>query len=192
MFEERYASLILVIAALLCVSAAEELECIRDFHRLEFDLVDNNLNLDSLTRSFFPPNTPSVPVVEVFYTISNSSDPSQHPLILEIQGDLNETGLAVLARYRFRWSETPIYLFMDPNVLERLALFTIRIRTNPARLLLRRPVCENFTSNGIPLPEYHLNQLTSLVRAHVFIGNIHFTCWLLRTPVKYMYACTFI
>ena len=113
--------------------------CIRDYHRLESELVNNDLNLDSLTRSFFPPNTPSVPVVEVFYTISNSSDPNQHPLILEIQGVLNETELAVLAKYRYRWSETPIYLFMDPTILEKLALYTIRIRSSPARLVITKP-----------------------------------------------------
>ena len=139
-------------------------ECIRDYHSLESELVENNLNLDSLTRSFFPPNTPSVPVVEVFYTISNSSDPNQHPLILELQGALDETELAVLAKYRYRWSETPIYLFIGPTLLEKLALFTIRVKSSPARLVITKPLCGNYTINRIPLPEYHLNQMTSLVQ----------------------------
>ena len=153
---------VIALQYLFSVTLGEE-GCIRDYHRLESELVNNDLNLDSLTRSFFPPNTPSVPVVEVFYTISNSSDPNQHPLILEIQGVLNETELAVLAKYRYRWSETPIYLFMDPSILKKLALYTIRIRSNPARLVITNPLCDNYTINGIPLPQYHLNQMTSLV-----------------------------
>ena len=169
-YEDKYVLLLFGLAVILRFSAAAELECIRDYHRLEMELVNNDLNLDSLTRSFFPPNTPSVPVVEVFYTISNSSDP--HPLILEIGGDLNEIGLAVLANYRYRWSVTPIYLFLDPNVLERLALFAIRIRSNPARLVISRPMCNNYTLNGVPLPEYHLNQLTSLVRLYNIIIHV--------------------
>ena len=153
--------LLLGIIALQHVSFAAD--CIRDYHSLESELVENEQNLDSLTRSFFPPNTPSVPVVEVFYTISNSSDPNQHPLTLEIEGGLNETALAVLASYRYRWTETPIYLFMDPHILEKLALFTVIIRSNPARLVIGQPLCNNYMISGVPLPEYHLNQMTSLV-----------------------------
>ena len=138
-------------------------ECIRDYHILESELVENELNLDSLTRSFFPPNTPSVPVVEVFYTISNVSGPDQHPLILELEGGHDETELALLAKYRYRWSKTPIYLFMDPIILEKLALFTVRINSIPARLVIRQNLCDNYTISGIPLPQYYLNQMTSLV-----------------------------
>lgn len=157
-------NVLLFISVVVFQNLSTAQECIRDYHALEVELVEKDLNLDSLTQSFFPPNTPSVPVVEVFYTITNSSSPDQHPLILEIQGNLNDTELAVLAKYRYRWSETPIYLFMAPNILERLALFTIRIRSNPARLAIGRPLCDNYTIRGVPLPEYHLNQMTSLVR----------------------------
>ena len=152
----------LVLVGQTLSSAAEE--CIRDYHELEASLVGNPLNLDSLTQSFFPPNEPSVPVVDVFYTVSDSQDPDQHPLVLAIQG-LNETELIVLAQYRYRWSETPIYLFMDPNILELLALFTIRLRYHAVRVVVR-PLCDNYTIENIPLPEYHLNQMTALVSAH--------------------------
>ena len=151
---------VVVLTAFFSPTTAVE-KCIRDYHELEAALVENSLNLDSLTRSFFPPNEPSVPVVEVFYTVSNSSDPDQHPLVLEMQG-LNRTELTVLANYRYRWSQTPVYLFMDPIILERLALFTIRLRYHAVRLTVK-PICDNYTIDNIPLPEYHLNQMTALV-----------------------------
>ena len=172
MFFRGLFTIIAVLPGHLSASDGAQDACIRDYHSLESELADNDLNLDSLTRSFFPPNAPSVPVVEVFYTISNSSDPNQHPLILEMQGSLNETELAILAKYRYRWSKTPMYLFMDPNVLEKLALFTIRVRSSPARLLITKPFCENYTINGIPLPEYHLNQMTSLVCLFINSWNV--------------------
>ena len=161
-----FGRVILLVAVVLAAQAFSPTtaveKCIRDYHELEAALVENSLNLDSLTRSFFPPNEPSVPVVEVFYTISNSSDPDQHPLVLEIEG-LNQTELTVLSKYRYRWSETPIYLFMDPIILERLALFTIRLQYHAVRLAVK-PICDNYTIDSIPLPEYYLNQMTALVR----------------------------
>ena len=130
----------LVLAALSPTSAAHE--CIRDYQELEASLFSNPLNLDSLTRSFFSPNEPSVPVVEAFYTFSDSQNPEEHLLVLELQG-ANETELSALAQYRYRWSETPIYLFMDPDVLELLALFTIRPRYHAVRVVVR-PICDNY------------------------------------------------
>ena len=165
-----YLFVTLVLAA-LSPSAAEE--CIRDYHELEASLVGNPLNLDSLTRSFFPPNEPSVPVVEAFYIVSDSLDSDQHPLVLETQG-ANETELSALAQYRYRWSDTPIYLFMDPEVLELLALFTIRLRYHAVRVVVR-PICDNYTRDKVPLPEYYLNQMTSLVSVHVWSVRVSFT-----------------
>ena len=102
-FSKLVLCLIAVLVRLQYYSLAVAMEeCIQDYHSLEFELVENDLNLDGLTRCFFPPNTPSTPVVEVVYHIS----------------DLNRT-------YIYRWTETPIYLFIDPFLLERLALHTI-------------------------------------------------------------------
>ena len=165
-----YLIVTLALAALSPTSAAEE--CIRHYHELEASLVGNPLNLDSLTRSFFPPNEPSVPVVEAFYTLSDSQDPDQHPLVLEIQG-ANETELSALAQYRYRWSDTPIYLFMDPEVLELLSLFTIRLRYHAVRVVVR-PICDNYTRDKVPLPEFLFNQMTALVSVHVWSVRVSF------------------
>ena len=165
-----YLFVTLALVALSPTSAAEE--CIKDYHKLEASLVGNDLNLDSLTRSFFSPNEPSVPVVEAFYTVSDSQNPEEHPLVLELQG-ANETELSALAQYRYRWSETPIYLFMDPKVLELLALFTIRLRYHAVRVVVR-PICDNYTRDKLPLPEYFLNQMTALVSVHVWSVRVSF------------------
>ena len=135
--------------------------CIRDYFELEKSLFSNTLNIDSLTQAWFPPNEQSVSVIEVFYYV-NDSNLDEHPLVLELGGKLNESELLRRSDYRYRWSDTPIYLFMDPQILEALSLHVIRILPHQARLVVY-PICLNYTSQGIPLPEYHLNQMTSLV-----------------------------
>ena len=142
--------------------------CIRDYHELERSLISSSLNIDSLTKTFFPPNLPNPPVVTVLYYLNNSNL-TDHPVnILEREEYENNANELLSHNYQFRWSENPLYLFMDPNILEVLSLFSIRIRSHTARLVVD-PICMNYTVDGIPLPEFFLNQMTSLV------SNIEFT-----------------
>ena len=143
-------SMLLVVwqlLALFAILAATEESCIQHYYELEESLLANPLNLDSLTQGFFPPNEPSVAVVEVFYSVTNSTDPSL---------DLNVT-------YRYRWSDSPMYLFMDPGILEKLSLYTTRPSFRSITLVIE-PICDNGTPrDGISIPTYLLNQLTAHV-----------------------------
>ena len=130
--------------------------CIREYHELERSLLSSSMNIDSLTKTFFPPNLPNPPVVQILYYL-NTSNLIDHPLMQE------ESVTEMLSYdYQFRWSENPVYLFMDPFILEVLSLYSIRIRSHTARLLVD-PICENYSVSGVPLPEVYLNQMTSLV-----------------------------
>ncbi len=152
---------VLVAFGIVTAQNGTNATCIRDYFDLEKSLLSSKPNIDSLTKTWFPPNEQRVTVVEVFYYI-NDSNLVEHPLILEL-GGLNATELQQRADYRYRWSLTPIYLFMGPQVLEALSLRVINILRHEARLLVD-PICENYTVKGIRLPEYHLNQMTSLVK----------------------------
>jgi hypothetical protein len=48
---------------------------------------------------------------------------------------------------------------MDHNVLQSLSLFTIRLRDHSVSLVVG-PICEGYTADQVPLPEYLLNMLT--------------------------------
>ena len=167
----------LSIFLLLATSVALSKEqCIQHYYELEESLLSNPLNLDSLTNAFFPPNEPSVPVVEVFYSVVNSTsaDPEDNHLAQEAE-DINSTDRNEIASYRYRWSDSPIFLFMDPEVLQSLSLFTIRLRDHSVRLVVQ-PICEGYTADQVPLPEYLLNLLTVNVRyiiMYIFIQNIY-------------------
>ena len=57
---------VLIVGVLFFTAKATE-RCMKDYNELELALTENSLNLDSLTRAFFPPNEPPSPFVEVVY-----------------------------------------------------------------------------------------------------------------------------
>ncbi len=110
---------LLFLLCALAVFRTVSSDCIQEYVDLEKSLFASETNVDSLTRAWFPPNEQSVPVVEVFYYI-NDSEVMEHPLNLEL-GGVSEIELMQRSDYRYRWSVNPIYLFMDPQVLEALS-----------------------------------------------------------------------
>ena len=144
----------------------------KDYNELELALTENPLNLESLMRAFFPPNEPPSPFVEVVYWITSGTiDPDQQRLLQGMQGpprSSDDTFWNISEYdtwYKYWWSESPIYLFMDSGILERLALFTISVPYHTAQIFINRSFCEDYTIQNIPLPQYHLNQMTTLVSA---------------------------
>lgn len=139
--------------------------CIRDYNQLEDSLLGNPHNIDSLIMTFFVPNEPPIAVADVLYYVNDSNvSADAHPLIREIEGH----NVTIKSQYQFRWSKTPIYLFVDPVILEALCLYTIRSEFKVMRLVIGK-ICSDYTINGIPLIEYHLNRLTSLVSIHLLL-----------------------
>ena len=153
----------LIAAIILPVSMAGNgsCSCIRDYHELERSLLSSSINVDSLTKTFFPPNLPTPPIVQILYYL-NISNLTDHPANLLVAEEEPVTVELLSHDYQFRWSENPLYLFMDPNILEVLSLFSIRIRSHTTRLVVD-PICMNYTVDGVPLPEFFLDQMTSLV-----------------------------
>ena len=127
--------------------------CINNLIDLEKSLLNQSSNVESLTRAFFPPNRPSPPVVEAcYYVLPNTVVEPENMEQCEN------------ATYRFRWSVSPIYLYMDPNLLESLSLYAVQIHILSAKMLLD-PLCagSELASGGFRSQEELLNQLTTLV-----------------------------
>ena len=132
--------------------------CINNLIDLEKSLLNKSSNIESLTRAFFPPNRPFPPVVQAcYYVLPNTVvDPEN------MEQCENAT-------YRFRWTVSPVYLYMDPNLLESLALYVVQIHILSAKVLLD-PLCagSELDSGGFHSQEQLLNQLTTLVK---FLAN---------------------
>ena len=142
-------------------------ECIMQYYQLERSLFKEPLNVDSLIRTLFPPNDPPVSVAEMFYYTTDNF--SVHPSQLELTGEVDAETLDECANYKFRWTRSPIFLFMNPYLMDTLSLFTVRVIVHKARLLID-PICtqySNYTVRGtqVPLPEYYLDYMTSKVHS---------------------------
>ena len=93
-------------------------------------------------------------VVEVFYSVANSTD-----YLESSASDSSDSNVA----YRYRWSDSPMFLFMDPSILKKLSLYTIRPSFRSVTLVIEA-LCDNGTYNdGILTSGYLLNQLTAHV-----------------------------
>ena len=140
-------------------------DCITQYNQLERSLFKEPLNVDSLIRTLFPPNEQRISVAEMFYYTTDNF--SVHPSQLELTGEVDAETLDECANYKFRWTRSPIFLFMNPYLMDTLSLFTVRVNVHKARLLID-PICtqySNYTVKGtpVPLPEYYLDYMTTKV-----------------------------
>ena len=155
----QHVAIILLVASIVGTGSCS---CIKNYHELEKSLFNSSINIDSLIKTFFPPNLPNPPIITVLYYF-NTPNLTEHPVnILEMEGLETVENEVLPYDYQFRWSENPIYLFIDPDILEVLSLYSIHIHPYTARLLVD-PICKNYSINGVPLPKFYLNQMTSLV-----------------------------
>lgn len=149
--EAEMAWLIVVICSVLGLLTVPTLCCIREYNELEQSLLKNPRNRDSLVRAFFPPNQEQAILVEVFYdmeesvnitvtdkyellkfTLSNSCG-NEPPFCKH----LDET--RTNCTYLYRWSSSPIYLFIEPRLLNDMSLNILpgtQIRIRQAKLVI--------------------------------------------------------
>ncbi len=107
-------------------------ECTSQLTDLEASLINNQGNIENLTRAFIPPNQPSPLVVRVCY------------YIIDPVNDTNpQDGDCQNASYIFRWSTTPIFLYAPVDTLKALTLNLAQITEQTAVLTIdAAPVCD--------------------------------------------------
>ena len=119
-------------------------ECIDQLTDLELSLLNDQGNIENLTKAFIPPNQPSPIVVRACYY----AKPANHTP----NGDCEN------ATYIFRWSTSPIFLYAQANLLKVLTLGLVQITEQTAILTIDAPVCDILL----------LNYLTTLVSQILF------------------------
>ena len=157
---------ILCLVPLLTVSGEH---CSKTLHDLEDSLfcspTAGRSNVDSLVSAFFPTNRLPASVVEIYYHISDSTGndsitttaASSYSSSADAGTSSNQTV------HRYRWSWSPLLLFMEPFQAKLLSLYLIVLHTTEAHVVLG-PVCSSNTSdNGVASDLIIINQLTAMV-----------------------------
>ena len=128
-------------------------DCISTVHEFQHSLVNRSVNLDSLQTAFSPPNhQTSVSFVVHYHFCSHVPSSEGTTLCSEIEDWINGMNAGLIqveefrekyeAHHQFRWNASPIGLFIRPQLLELLSLFTFRITEGQTHIVLDQ-CCEN-------------------------------------------------
>ena len=156
-----------VITITLCIRilALAKKDCISTLHEFQQSLVNRTVNLDSLGLAFSPANhQTSISFAIHYHFCSNSNDSNSTTDILcsNIEKWANEINAGrspsvdFSGRYthKFQWNASPINLFIRPELLASLSLFTFQINIQTTHIILDQ-LCEdiiyfkNLTSSDI-------------------------------------------
>ena len=132
--------------------------CISTLHEFQQSLVNRSVNLDSLNAAFSPPNRQaSISFVVRYYFCSHSLNANSTTKVLcsDIEkwaddknaGRDSEVDFSEEVKYKFLWNASPINLFIRPNLLESLSLYTFRTEVRNTSIILDQ-LCETLIWPG--------------------------------------------
>lgn len=147
---------ILVSAVSIAESAAETSErgypdqCLHSLDDFQVSLLNRSVNLISLQNAFYPANRQSsISFTVKYYICSNSTEGSSLSCsdVERWVSDLNsgrEPNVDYLANYsyKFGWNASPISLFIRPDLLKALSVYTFRIDVPIVNIILDS-MCED-------------------------------------------------
>ena len=105
----------------------EQLPCVQTFSELERSLIARESNIESLSSAFYPPNRQATDAANVYYFFN---DVKQYQ-------DLDMGSYD----YAFRWSTSPVFGIIRPELLQYLSLFVYQGQTTTTKIVLD-PLCE--------------------------------------------------
>ena len=105
----------------------EQLDCVQTFSDLERSLFEKESNIDSMSDAFYPPNRQVSIATNVYYFFN---DKVEHQ-------DLDVESYD----YAFRWSASPVFGIIRPELLQYLSLFVYQGQTTTTKIVLP-PLCE--------------------------------------------------
>ena len=167
-------SVVLIVLLVLCQGDAAEHttneNCIKSYQDLEMSVIERPSNMDAMNLAFSPPNRQAGIAAEVYYFFNDRNT--------SLNTDITSYD------YAFRWSSSPIFNLMRPELLHQLSLFvyhggmtTIKIVVDPLCVvpsfnsrLLDEEACSGgaSTSDSVRL----LNQLTTNVSPRTVTSQI--------------------
>ncbi len=139
--------LFLAVCGLIHAARASDPQfCISTLNDFQQSLVNRTVNLDSLSFAFFPSNhQPSISFIVHYYfctrdKLSNSSeifcDDIEEWANDENAGRKPTKDFSKNFSYTFLWNTSPINLFIRPDLLASLSLFTFQVKIFSAHIIL--------------------------------------------------------
>ena len=159
--------LMLVFCEVIAVEQVNNENCIKTYQELERSVIQRQSNMDNMVSAFFPPNRQASIAANVYYFFDDQNM------------SLNAENLDITSYdYAFRWSASPIFNLIRPELLHHVSLFvyhgdtaTIKILIDPLcgvppfnNRLLDEKTCSRGASASDPV--LLLNQLTTNVSLH--------------------------
>ena len=160
--------LLLVFHEGIAVEQANNENCIKTYQELERAVIQRQLNMDSMVSAFFPLNRQASIAANVYYFFDDQNM------------SMNAENLDITSYdYAFRWSASPIFNLIRPELLHHLSLYVYRGDTTTIKIVVD-PLCEVPSFNSRLLdektcsgkasasdPVLLLNQLATNVSLHL-------------------------
>ena len=121
---------VLLLCLALLPAAVVTAGCISKFYELEKSLLSREANLDALKEAFFPDDRQASITVEIYYYMA--------------RGNMSTISSSEALNYdhKFRWTLSPVHVFVRPALLECLSLYVYQPSTVVARLIVD-PICNS-------------------------------------------------
>ena len=146
--------LVVLVSAIATKEVAAEREypdkCLHSLDDFQVSLLNRSVNLISLQNAFYPANRQSSISFTVKYYLCNNNNSSEGSSLScrDVErwvSDLNSgrvpsVDYAANFSYKFGWNASPVSLFIRPELLAALSLFTFRIEVPTVHIILD-PIC---------------------------------------------------
>ena len=104
--------LLLGFHEVIAVEQANNENCIKTYQELERAVIQRQSNMDSMVSAFFPPNRQASIAANVYYFFDDQNM------------SMNAENLDITSYdYAFRWSASPIFNLIRPELLHHLSLY---------------------------------------------------------------------
>jgi len=104
----RVSTILLLLLVFCEVSAVNNENCIKTHLELEKSVIARQSNMESMVSAFFPPNRQASIAAEVYYFFGNMSMSAENFDITSYD-------------YAFRWSASPVFNLIRPELLQYLS-----------------------------------------------------------------------
>lgn len=123
----RVSTILILLLVFYEVTAINNANCIKMYLELEKSVIARQSNMKNMVAAFFPQNRQASIAAEVYYFFGNVSLSAENFDITSYD-------------YAFRWSASPVFNLIRPELLQYLSLFVYRGETTTIKIVID-PLC---------------------------------------------------
>ena len=156
----RVSAVLILLLVLRDSNALDNENCIKTYQELERSVIQRQSNMDNMVSAFFPPNRQASIAANIYYFFDGQNM------------SLNAENLDITSYdYAFRWSASPVFNIMRPELLHYLSLFVYHGDTTTIQLIID-PLCEVPPLNSRLLDEQACNGGESATDAVLLLNQL--------------------